>query len=79
MLYYSTKEPDYNTQMVRRALIEANVWLRMGRWVRINCLGPNVRLHVGRFNSDGSRQESMITVAFFIENSGKIGREELVF
>ena len=70
---------DYTVLMVREALKEARDYIKLGRWVRINGLGPNVRMHVGRFNSDGSKQPAILTLSYYITNDGDIGREELIF
>jgi hypothetical protein len=70
---------DYTVLMVREALSEARPHISKGNWVRINGLGPNVRLHIGRFNHDGARKPTHLTVSYYIENDGTIGREELVF
>lgn len=72
-------ETDYTVLMVREALKEARDYIKLGRWVRINGRGPNVRMHVGRFNSDGSKQPAILTLSYYIINDGDIGREELVF
>lgn len=72
-------ETDYTVLMVREALKEARDYIKLGRWVRINGLGPNVRMHVGRFNSDGSKQPAILTLSYYIINDGDIGREELIF
>jgi len=65
--------------MVREALSDARYYIKLDRWIRINGLGPNVRMHVGRFNSDRTKQPTMLTLSYYIENDGTIGREELVF
>jgi len=75
----SEQKIDYTVLMVREALSEARDFIKLGRWIRINGLGPNVRMHVGRFNSDGSKQPAILTISYYINNNGTIGREELVF
>ena len=75
----SEQKIDYTVLMVREALSEARTFIKMDRWIRINGLGPNVRMHVGRFNSDGSKQPAMLTLSYYITNDGRIGREELIF
>jgi len=75
----SEQKIDYTVLMVREALSEARDFIKLGRWIRINGLGPNVRMHVGRFNFDGSKQPAILTISYYINNNGTIGREELVF
>lgn len=73
------KDPDYTVLMVREALNEARSFIKLDRWIKINGLGPNVRMHVGRFDSNRVKQPAIMTISYYITNDGRIGREELIF
>lgn len=71
------QETDNVTLMTRFAINEARDAVNLGNWAFIKTLGPQVRLYIGRFNHNKDRKAWHKTVSFYVDNHGKIGREEL--